>query len=68
MGLKLPLPDCIKVETPTIKAIMSEMLYTVSSLSNLHHNLSERLLEMAETYSQLYDGVKKTKDHFMEAL
>jgi|JI61114C2RNA_FD_contig_31_319680_length_1231_multi_1_in_0_out_0_3 hypothetical protein len=65
MGLKLPLPDCIKMENPTIKTIMSEMLYTVSSLSSLHHNLSERLLEMSEGYSQLYDGVKKTKDHFM---
>jgi len=53
------------MENPTIKTIMSEMLYTVSSLSSLHHNLSERLLEMSEGYSQLYDGVKKTKDHFM---
>ena len=65
MGLKLPLPECIKVENPLIKTIMSEMLYTVSNLSNLHHNLSMRLLEISEGYSQLYDGVKKTKDLFM---
>jgi hypothetical protein len=68
IGLKLPLPDCIKIENPTIKSMMSEMLLTLSSLSSLHHNLSERLLEMSETYSHMYEGVKKTKDHCMEAL
>lgn len=68
MGLKLPLPECIKIENATIKAMMGEMLYTVTSMSSLMHNFSERLLEMSEGYSQLYEGVKKTKDHFMEAL
>lgn len=68
MGLKAPLPDCVKYETVTIKSIMSEMLFAIASLSNLHHNFSERLIEMSETYSQLYEGVRKTKDHFMESL
>ena len=37
-----------------IKTIISEVLYASAGQSQMHYNFSERLAEMAETFSSLY--------------
>lgn len=58
----------MQLENPTMRSIMAEALHSVSVLSQMQYNFGERLSEMSEAHTQLYEEVKKTKDHFIEAL